>query len=79
MKYLSKPGDVALLVECQTGTPLMQVQFPIAARHFSPRVKFQCRLSYSVCTPPCAIACINICVHVTDPVVHVRVQWIMEH
>ena len=29
-------------------------------------------------TPPCAIACINICVHVKDPVVHVRVQWIME-
>ena len=28
--------------------------------------------------PPCATACINICTHVKDPVVHVRVQWIME-
>ena len=26
-------------------------------------------------TPPCAIACINIC---KDPVVHVGVWWIME-
>ena len=29
-------------------------------------------------TPPCVIACINVCAHVKDPVVHVRVQWIME-
>ena len=28
--------------------------------------------------PLCAIACINICAHVQDPVVHVRVQWMME-
>ena len=28
--------------------------------------------------PPIAIACIYICAHVKDPVVHVRVQWIME-
>ena len=28
--------------------------------------------------PRCAIACINICVHVKDPVFHVRVLWIME-
>ena len=34
--------------------------------------------SYGVHTPPCAIACINICAHVKDPVVHVRVRWIME-
>ena len=29
-------------------------------------------------TPLCAIACINICAHVKDPVVHVRIWWIME-
>ena len=28
--------------------------------------------------PPCALARIYICVHVKDPVVHVRVRWIME-
>ena len=58
--------------------PLTQVRFPGAARDFSPRVNFQSRLSYGVRTPSCAIACINICVHVKDPVVHVRVRWIME-
>ena len=29
-------------------------------------------------TPPCANACINICAHVNDPVVHFRVRWIMD-
>ena len=71
-------GDVAQLVERRTGTPLTQVRFPGAARDFSPRVNFQSRLSYGVRTPSCAIACINICVHVKDPVVHVRVRWMKE-
>ena len=42
---------------------------------FSPRINFQCRLSDSIHTPSCAI---NVCAHVRDPVVHVRVWWIME-
>ena len=42
------------------------------------RVNFQCRISYGVFTLPCAIACIHICAHVKDPVVHVRVRWLME-
>ena len=71
-------GDVAQLVEYRTGTPLTQVRFPGATGNFSPRVNSQCRLSYRVRTPPCAIACINIYAHVKDPVVHVRVRWIME-
>ena len=29
-------------------------------------------------TAPCAIACINICTHVKDLVVHARVRWITE-
>ena len=70
--------DVAQLVEHQTGTPLRWVHFPDAGSDFSPRVNVQCRLSYGVCAPPCATACINICVHIKDPVVHVRVRWIME-
>ena len=78
MENIERSGDVAQLVERRTGTPLKQVRFPGAVRDFSPRVNFQCRLSFSVCTPTCAIACINICAHVKDPVVHVRVQWIME-
>ena len=43
---------------------------------FSPRVNFQCRLLHVPVTL-CAIACINIRAHVKDPVVHVRVQWII--
>ena len=39
---------------------------------------FHCRLSYSVHTPPCATACINICVHFKDPIVPINVWWIME-
>ena len=70
--------DVAQLLEHRTGMLPMQVRFPGAAKDFSPRVNFQCRLSYGVCTPPCAITCIDICAHVKDPVVHVRVWWIME-
>ena len=66
------------MVEHRTGTPLTQVRVPGAANDFSPRVNFQCRLSNCVRTPSCAIACINICAHVKDPVVHVRVRWIME-
>ena len=71
-------GDVAQLVEHRTGTPLTQVRFPGAARDFSHRINFQCRLSYSFRTPPCITACIKICAHVKDPLVHVRVRSIME-
>ena len=71
-------GDVAQHVERQTGTPLTQVRFPGAARDFSPRVTLQRRLSYGVRTLRRAVACINICVHVKDPVVHVRVRSIMD-
>ena len=71
-------GDVAQLLECRTGTPLRQVRSRGAERDFSPRVKFQCRLFYGVCTPLCAIACISFCARVKDSVVHVRVRWILE-
>ena len=49
------------------------------ARDFSPRVNFHCRVSYGVHTPLCAIACINICVHVKDPVVHRRIMETLKH
>ena len=73
-------GDVAQLVEHRTGTPPTQVRFLGAAKFFflSPRVSFHCRLSYGVRTHPCVIACIYTCAHIKDPVVHVRVRWIME-
>ena len=45
---------------------------------FSPESPFGANsLAVSV-HPPCAITCVNICSHVRDPVVRVRVRWIME-
>ena len=70
-------GDVAQLVEHQTGTLLTQVQFPNATRDFCPIVNFRCRLSYGVHTPLCAIACIYICVPVKDPVVLRIFDWMV--
>ena len=66
-------------LEHQTVTPLNQVWFQIAgaARDFFQESTFSADSLTCVCTPPCAIACINICAHVIDPVVHVRVRWIM--
>ena len=52
---------------------MTQVRFPCGARKFSPKVNFQCRLSYGIRAFPCAIACINICAHVKEPVIHARV------
>ena len=58
-------AGTAQLVERSTEKPgaiLTRVRGPGPARDFSPRVSFQCRLSYGVRTPPqCAIADINIC------------------
>ena len=53
METIERSRDVAKLVERRTGTPLKQVRFPGAAKDFSPRVNFQCRLPFSVRTPPC--------------------------
>ena len=77
ISLLSKGGDVAQLLKHRTVTPLTKVRFPGAARDFFPGVNFQCRLSY-VCPYTRVIACIYICAHVKDPVVHVRVRWIMQ-
>ena len=66
------------MVERQTGKPLTQVRFHGAARDFSSRVNFQCRLSYCVRSPQCAIDFVNICAHVKDPVILVSVRLTME-
>ena len=44
---------------------------------FTSQSQLSHRLTFSVPTPPCAIACINICTQVKDPVVHVRIWWIL--
>ena len=58
-----------------TGMPPMQVRFPGAARDFSPSqlsVQTLLRCPYT----PCTVACIYICVHIEDLIVHVKVRWI---
>ena len=78
-RVLKRFGDVVQLVERRIGTPLTRVRFPGAAKNFSPRVDFLCRLSDGDRTPKCAIACINIShAHIKDFVVHVRVRWIIK-
>ena len=70
---------MAQLVEHWNGTPPTQVRFLGAARDFSLRVNFQCRLSYvGPYTPVGNRIALNICAHVKDPVARVRVRWNME-
>ena len=77
---LSRDGDVARWIGRRTGTPLRPFWIPWCGKGLfsSPRVSFQCRLAYGVRTPPCPVACIYICAHSKDPVVHVRVRWAMK-
>ena len=74
----NRGGNVAHLVELRTSTVLTQVQFLSVAKDCFPRAAFQCRLSFSVYTSPCAVACINIFTHIRASLVNVRVQSIME-
>ena len=73
-------GDVAQFVQYRTGTLPTQVRFPGADRQgiFLQKSTFSADSSTVSVHNPCAIACIYICVHVKDPVVHVRVRWIMD-
>ena len=64
-------GGIVQLVECRTetlGAILSQVRFPWAGRNVSFSL---CKLSVQIISvyvqPPCAIACISICAHVTNP------------
>ena len=75
-EIISTETNVVQLIEHRTGTPVTQVRLP-QQRIFLPinsSVQTLLRCPFT----PCAIACINICVHVKVPVVHIRVRWIME-
>ena len=65
-------------LERQIVTTQTQVRFPSAARDFFSQIQLSVQTLLRVSVhPPCANACINICAHVKDRVVHVRVWWIM--
>ena len=51
---------------------------PRCGKGFSSNSQLSVKTFTCVRTSPCAIAGINVCTHVKDPVVHVRVRWIME-
>ena len=70
-------GDVAQLEAHRTSTSPMQVRFPGTGNGFVSQSQLSVILFYGVRTSPCAIARLYICAHVEDPVVHVRVRWIM--
>ena len=74
---IHKCGDVAQLLRASDCHTADAGSIPWCGKDSLPRVNFSCRLSFSVCTLPCAITCINICAHYKDPAVHVRVRWIM--
>ena len=63
-------AKIAQLVEHPTeklGIMLMQIWVLDAPRDFSPRVSVQCRHFCCLYSPLCAVACIDICVHVKNP------------
>ena len=73
-------GDVAQLVMHRIGTLPTPVRFSCAAVFFFfflQSTSSADSLTVSV-HALCSVACIDICAHVKDPVVHVRVRWIME-
>ena len=78
VNFSTSGEDVAQLIERRTGTPLTQVRFPGAARVFFFFFS-QSQLSVQTLTvsvqPPCAIVSVST---LKDPVVLIRVRWIME-
>ena len=66
--------DAAQLTERRTGSPLREIRFSRFGKGFFSQTLLRCPDKSS----PCATTYINICAHVNDPVVHVRVRWIME-
>ena len=72
--------DVAQLVRASDHHAADAGSIPLCGKGFfsQSQLSVQTLLRVSVHPPPCPIACINICAHVKDPVVHVRVQWIRD-
>ena len=61
------------MVELGTARRRRRLDSPMRQEIFLPETTFS--FGYGVRTPP---VCIYICAHVKDPVVHVRIRWIME-
>ena len=75
---VKKGGDVAQLVEHRPGTSPRQVRFPGSARILFPQSQLSVQTLLRCPNTSRAQSFSNICAHVKDLVVHVRVRWIME-
>ena len=75
---MSLGGDVAQLVRASDHHAADAGSIPQCGTGFFSQSTFGEDSLRCVRTSPCAIACINICAHVKDPVVRVRVRWNME-
>ena len=72
-------GDVAQLVGASGYHTTDAGSIPQCSKGFFSQSQLSVHTLFRVSVyPSCAIACIKICVHVKDPVIHVRVRWIME-
>ena len=71
-------GDVAQLVRASDRRAADAGSISRCGKGFFSHSQLSVHTHTCVRTPPCAIACIDICAHVKDPVVHVKVRWIME-
>ena len=74
----SKGWDVAQLVRASDRHAADAGSIPRCGKEFFSQSTFSADSLTCVRTPTCAITCTNICAHIKDPVVRVRVQWIME-
>ena len=72
-------GDVAPLVRASDRQAADAGSIPWCCMGFfsQSQLSVQTLLHVSV-HPPCENACVNICAHVKDTVVHVRIWWIVE-
>ena len=71
-------GDVAQLDRASDRHTADAGSIPQCGKGFFSQGQLPVQTLLRVSVTPCAIACINICAHVKDPVAHVRVRWIME-
>ena len=71
-------GDVAQLVRASDRHAADAGSIPRCGKEFFFQSQRSVKTLLCVSVTPCSIACINICARVKDPVVHVRVRWIME-
>ena len=71
-------GDVAQLVRAWDRHAADAGSIPRCGKGFFSQSQLSLQTFLRCPHTPCAIACINICVHGKDPVVHVRVRWIKE-